>query len=66
MKKLGVLWLKEKEGKKYFTGNIEVSYKETIPLVVFKNEKKEKESHPDYIVYLSEPKKQEETNPFGE
>ena len=66
MKKLGVLWQKEKEGKKYFTGNIEISYKETIPLIVFKNEKKEKEMQPDYIVYLSEPKKPEETNPFGD
>lgn len=66
MKKLGVLWLKEKEGKKYFTGNLEVSYKEVIPLIVFKNEKKTADNQPDYIIYLSEPKKQEETSPFEE
>lgn len=57
MVKLGCLW--EKIGKKgtYFTGVIKIDGVET-KLVVFKNDRKESDKHPDYQIYLSEPKKE--------
>ena len=47
--KLSGLWLNEsKAGEKYFSGSLGTNGK----LLVFKNEKKEKESDPDYSLYL--------------
>jgi uncharacterized protein (DUF736 family) len=55
MKKLGALWLrKDKDGASYFSGSLE-DLAQDIPVVVFKNNKKEQDNHPDYIVYRSEP-----------
>ncbi|HAJ79377.1 MAG TPA: hypothetical protein DCO75_06360 [Fibrobacteres bacterium] len=54
MIKLGALW-KNKNGKDMFTGNIEIDGKSTR-LVVFTNGYKTEDKHPDYIIYLKEPK----------
>ena len=55
--KLSGLWLNEsKAGEKYFSGSLGTNGK----LLVFKNGKKEKESDPDYSLYLvPKPAKQE-------
>jgi uncharacterized protein (DUF736 family) len=59
---IGALWLREsKEGKKYFSGVLE-ALSGDIQIAVFKNDKKEKETHPDYRIILSEKReKKEET-----
>ena len=57
MKKIGALWIKESEKGKFMTGNIEYSVFETIPVVIFKNDRKEKDNQPDYNIFLSEKKK---------
>jgi uncharacterized protein (DUF736 family) len=59
--KIGALWLKEdKNGKKYMSGLVG-----EIKVVVFKNNYKKEDKHPDYIVYeqkenYSKEKKQED------
>ena len=60
--KVGALWLREatdKEGKpfKYFSGVIQ-TLNGDAHIVVFRNRNKEKENHPDYLIYRSEPKKE--------
>ena len=57
-KTIGALWLKdyEKDGKKHkmMSGEIDLGVLGTARIAVFKNEKKEKENHPDYRIVLSE------------
>lgn len=52
--KIGALWLKEKDGKKYFSGKIEVPGLD-LQFAVFKNEEKNKENQPDYNIVWSSP-----------
>jgi hypothetical protein len=54
LKKIGALWLKEKNGKKYFSGQIEPDGREgrKLPILIFKNDKKEKDNQPDYTINL--------------
>jgi len=51
---IGALW--QKSGKKgtWFSGSIEVEGKK-IPLVVFKNDYKKEDKHPDYKIFISDP-----------
>ena len=60
--KVGALWLREAKDKdgnsfKYFSGVLQTLERD-IPIVVFKNTRKEKDNHPDYLVYRSEPTKE--------
>ncbi|PIV21217.1 MAG: hypothetical protein COS40_08565 [Deltaproteobacteria bacterium CG03_land_8_20_14_0_80_45_14] len=69
MTKCGAFWLKkDKNGKAFMSGIIEndsLPSTEKIPVVVFKNKKKESEKQPDYLMFLSEPKSQKEDDvPF--
>ena len=58
MKRIGSLWLNEtQDKKKYMTGVIEIVSGIQTPIVIFTNDKKDKQSQPDRIIYLSEPKK---------
>lgn len=59
--KLGALWLKDsKKGTKYMSGVIEKDG-EKFNIVVFKNNNKKQDNHPDYEIYLSEPREQKST-----
>lgn len=58
-KELGVLWKKESKasGQKYLTGTInlkELGFDEDVPVIVFSNKNKQKDTHPDLRIYLSE------------
>jgi len=67
-KSIGALWKRtSKGGFGYLAGNIQVDGK-TIKLVVFENSAKKEAKHPDYKMFLSEPREapKEETaeDPF--
>jgi uncharacterized protein (DUF736 family) len=48
--KIGALWIKkDKNGKTYFSGQIEIDGVK-IPITIFTN-KKAKDTHPDYTIY---------------
>jgi uncharacterized protein (DUF736 family) len=61
---IGALWEKfTKAGQPYFTGNVEIN-NEKIKIVVFKNNKKSKDTQPDYHILISKPPhQQQETIP---
>ncbi len=57
-KKIGALWLKtSKDGETFYSGVIE-DLRGDIPIVVFQNNRKEKENQPDYNIVLSEGRKE--------
>ena len=58
---LGALWIKKSDGnREYLAGNLDLGpLFPKINIVVFKNDKKEKESQPDYRILLSQPKEKE-------
>lgn len=65
-RKIGAAWARESEKTgKYLTGVIEL-LGEDIPVVIFKNSKKEEDKHPDYIIYRSEPKPEAPLRPVVE
>ena len=47
--KVGALWKREKNGKPYLSGQIELNGKK-INIFVFKNDHKEQEKHPDFVI----------------
>jgi uncharacterized protein (DUF736 family) len=49
---IGALWLKEKDGKRYFTGKIQYPNFE-LQIAIFKNENKTSENAPDYNIIWS-------------
>jgi len=62
-RKIGALWSrKTSEGREYFTGVIS-DLRGDIQIVVFRNDKKQSDSQPDYDILLSEPREQEEIVP---
>ena len=57
-KKIGALWLKTKaDGETFYSGVIE-DLRGDIPIVVFQNNRKEKENQPDFNIVRSEPRKE--------
>lgn len=55
-KNIGALWLKTaKNGSKYMSGVVEING-EKHSIVVFKNNYKEQDKHPDYRIFPSEPR----------
>jgi len=55
--KLGALWERtSKKGETYFSGVFELNDQERINIVIFKNNYKEEEKHPDYNIFRSEPR----------
>jgi len=59
-KKIGCLWLKKGENVgQYFSGVLE-DMRGEFQIVVFPNKKKEKETHPHFIIYVSESKEKKD------
>lgn len=59
-KSIGGIWVNEKEGKGKWL-NIQVDIEgQKYKLIAFKNRYKEGEKHPDYKIFFSRPKKDEE------
>lgn len=50
-KSIGGLWLREsKKGNKFMYGSIEIKGEKNT-FVVFRNQHKQKDSHPDYVIF---------------
>ncbi len=66
-RKIGALWLREtKDGKKYMSGVLE-DIRGEIRIAVFRNDRKEKENHPDYQIIVSEERRERsESDPVAE
>ena len=59
---IGALWVKQSQkGTEFMSGNIEVG-DEIIKLVVFKNNYKKTDKHPDYLIYESKPLEQQNSD----
>jgi len=54
LKQIGSLWRKEGKKGNYLSGVLNGITAET-PIVIFQQENKEKENHPDAIIYRVEP-----------
>ena len=54
-REVGALWKKESPTQKYFSGHIKVDDgmggDELLKVVIFKNNYKEKDNHPDFRIY---------------
>ena len=60
---IGALWKKAGKSQKFLAGNIDLKplgIDKQVPIVIFTNKFKQKDTHPDYRVYLSKPKPQAE------
>lgn len=52
--KLGALWFKtSRAGKKYLQGSIDTKQGK-IKIIIFKNNTKKQDKHPDYFIFRSE------------
>jgi uncharacterized protein (DUF736 family) len=59
---IGALWVNKE--KKFLSGSITIDGKET-KIIVFKNDRKSEDKHPDYRIFLSKPKGESaEREPF--
>jgi len=57
---LGALWKKtSKAGKPYMSGKIKTPAGEELSVVVFTNDYKKEEKHPDYRIMKSEPRNEQ-------
>lgn len=53
-RKIGAFWVKQSNDTRYLSGQIEVNGKK-IPVVLFKNQNKKLEKHPDWELYKTIP-----------
>ena len=70
-REVGALWKKESSTQKYFSGHIKVDdgmgSEELVKVVIFKNNYKEKDNHPDFRIYtVDSAVDKKETNPSQE
>jgi len=58
-RELGALWKKESPTQKYLSGHVKVDDgmggEETLQLIIFANKQKQKDNHPDFRIYKSQP-----------
>jgi uncharacterized protein (DUF736 family) len=53
--KIGAVWLREKDGKKYMSGVIEYPGQK-LNFAIFRNEEKKADNQPDYNIVWNPPK----------
>lgn len=56
---IGALWKKQGKSQKFLSGTINlkaIGYDKDVPVIIFTNKFKQKDSHPDLRIYLSKPK----------
>ena len=59
LKRIGALWKKkDKKGKEFYSGNIELGALGDIRVMVFENEPKQEDNHPDWIIHLATDEKE--------
>jgi uncharacterized protein (DUF736 family) len=65
---IGSAWKKEKDGKNYLSCVIQVPFLGELNFAMFKNDKKEKDNQPDYMIVWSMKRKaeSEKGNPFND
>jgi len=63
-RQIGALWVREANGKKFWSGVLK-DLGGDINIVVFPNEKKEKENQPDLNIILSEERKENKEQQQG-
>jgi hypothetical protein len=57
MDAIGALWeKKDKNGKTFYSGQIEISQSQKINVVCFQNDKGDNPKKPDYKIFKSEPR----------
>ena len=58
-RELGALWKKESPTQKYLSGHVKIDDgmggEETLQLIIFANKQKQKDNHPDFRIYKSQP-----------
>ena len=58
-RELGALWKKESATQKYLSGHVKVDDgmggEDTLQLIIFANKHKQKDNHPDFRIYKSQP-----------
>ena len=66
---IGSAWKKEKDGKSYLSCVIQVPFLGELNFAMFRNDKKEKDNQPDYMIVWSMKKKSEtgkQSDPFND
>ena len=65
----GALWLRQSTNQKYFSGHVtlqdEMGVVTKQNLVIFSNKFKKEDKHPDFRIYKSEPRQQDESVASG-
>tara|TARA_Y100000310_G_C20475220_1_gene712062 strand:+ start:377 stop:643 length:267 start_codon:yes stop_codon:yes gene_type:complete len=59
-REIGALWKREGRNQKYLTGKMKQADGSEQQVVIFSNKNKTKDNQPDFRVYKSEPRVQEE------
>ena len=58
-RELGALWKKQSPTQKYLSGHVKIDDgmggEETVQLIIFANKNKQKDNHPDFRIYKSQP-----------
>lgn len=64
-KEIGALWMKvsQNKGQKYMTGHIETELEGKIDVVIFTNKDKKNDKAPDFRIYVSDKKGQNQKSP---
>tara|TARA_Y100000310_G_C20451418_1_gene700925 strand:+ start:483 stop:797 length:315 start_codon:yes stop_codon:yes gene_type:complete len=65
-RELGALWKKESATQKYLSGHIKMDDgmggEETLQVIIFANKHKQKDNHPDFRIYKSQPMAKKNTS----